>query len=489
MGLNYLASLSHFIPELIVCLTMLALILIESSYEEGHQNRHWFYSIGFLGLLCAFVALGSSLDNKPQLIFTRALAIDTFATLSKMIMVLGTFVAIYLAKESKDIYQDLKGEFSMIALGILIGGMLLASANNMLILYIGIETLSILSYVLASLKKRDDLSVEGGIKYALYGGVSAGIMLFGMSHIFGVFGTIYFPEMAAKLGELSAPQTAIILPSFLLFFVGIGYKIAAVPFHMWSPDVYEGSPLPVTAFFSIVPKIAGISILVRVSHILFGPNSGALGVGLVGVLSIVAALTMTVGNISAIGQRSIKRMLAYSSISHVGMMLLGVLVIDEIGIQAILFYAIAYLFMTTVAFYIVSFVQDKYGNDHFERFSGMVYRYPLMSVAMALVMFSLAGIPPFAGFTAKFYLLSLIIKKQYYVLAIIAGLNSVVSLYYYLKIVRIMVFRPAEADGPIIGFGPLNQSLIVIFTCPIILLGIYFTKMMSFIDGTKIFLQ
>ena len=270
MGLNYLASLSHFIPELLVCLTMLTLILIESSYDEGRQNRGWPYAIGFLGLLSSFVMLGSDLDKQPQLIFTRALVIDSFATLSKMVMVLGTCAVIYLAKESKDIYEDLKGEFSIMALGILIGGMLLASANNMLILYIGIETLSILSYVLASLKKKDDRSVEAGLKYALYGGITSGIMLFGMSHIFGMLGTIYFPEMAGKLGELSTSQIAIILPSFLLFFVGIGYKIAAVPFHMWSPDVYEGSPLPVTAFFSIVPKVAGISILLRVSHLFFG---------------------------------------------------------------------------------------------------------------------------------------------------------------------------------------------------------------------------
>ncbi len=488
MGLNYLANLSHFIPELLVCLTMLALILIESSYDEEAEDRNLLYLAGFLGLLSAFVILGLNFTSKPLFIFAEALVIDTFATLVKMIMVFGTFVAVYLAKGSKDIYRDLKGEFAMIALGVLAGGMLLVSANNMLITYIGIETLSILSYVLASLKKKDDRSAEAGLKYALYGGISAGIMLFGMSHIFGVLGTIYFPEIATKLGELSTAQISVVLPSFLLFFVGIGYKIAVAPFHMWSPDVYEGSPLPVTAFFSIVPKIAGMAILVRISHVFFG-GSGILNIGWVGTLSVVAALTMTIGNVSAIGQRSIKRMLAYSSISHAGMMLLGVLVISEMGTRAVLFYAIAYLFMTTVAFYIVSFVQDKYGNDHFERFSGMIYRYPLMSIIMAIVMFSLAGIPPLSGFVAKFHLLSLIIKKQYYVLAIIAGMNSVVSLYYYLKIVRIMIFKPIESSEPIAGFGVLNQSLILIFAIPVVLLGVFWAKMMALIDGAAIFLQ
>ena len=269
MGLNYLANLSHFIPELLVCLTMLALILVECSYQSKTKERFLLYLIGYLGLLSSLVFLGLNIKSSPIAIFTESLVIDSFSTLMKGIMVLGTIVIFYLAKESKDIYEDLKGEFVILASGILIGGMLLASANNMLITYIGIETLSILSYVLAALKKRNDLSAEASLKYALYGGVCSGIMLFGMGHIFGVLGSIDFFEMATRLKEVPPGQMIILLPSFLLFFVGIGYKIAAAPFHMWSPDVYEGSPLPVTAFFSIVPKIAGMALLMRVSHLFF----------------------------------------------------------------------------------------------------------------------------------------------------------------------------------------------------------------------------
>jgi NADH-quinone oxidoreductase subunit N len=284
-------------------------------------------------------------------IYTNSLVIDSFSTLAKIIMVIGTIASIYLSSQSEDIDKAVKSEFAIMTCGVLVGGMLLASANNMLILYIGIEMLSILSYVLASFKKNDERSSEAGLKYSLYGGISAGIMLFGMSHIFGVLGVINFSEMMPMMKNLSNEQIAILLPSFVLFLTGLGYKIACVPFHMWSPDVYEGSPIPVTTFFSIVPKIAGLAALVRISSVLFGGES-MLSVGWVGLLSVIGALTMTVGNVSALNQRSVKRMLAYSSISHAGVMLMGVVVLSEIGARSILFYGVTYLFMTLVAFYI-----------------------------------------------------------------------------------------------------------------------------------------
>jgi NADH-quinone oxidoreductase subunit N len=228
--------------------------------------------------------------------------------------------------------------------------------------------------------------------------------------------------------------------------------------------------------------------MIRISHTFFS-DPGALNVGWVGVLSIVAALTMTVGNVSAIGQRSVKRMLAYSSISHAGVMLLGVLVINEIGTRSVVFYSVAYLFMTLVAFYVVSAVADKYGNDHFERFNGLMYRYPAMAVALAVVMFSLAGIPPLSGFVAKFHIFTAVLNKNYYVLAIIAGLNSVVSLYYYLKIVRLMVLKPAESTEPISGFSLMNQGAIVALCIPVLLLGVFWEKLITLADGAKVFIQ
>ena len=487
MHLNYLANIGRYIPEILLVILMVGLILLEVTYKEDEKNRRYIFITALIGLVATFVALLFNL-GKPGAIFSNSVVIDDFSTLMKLIMVLGTLGAVYLSRFSKEIYETLKTEFVIMAVGILIGGFLLASANNMLTLYLGIETLSILSYVMASFKKNDERSSEAGLKYALYGGISAGIMLFGMSHIFGVIGSIQFTGIAAMIPTLTTGQLAILMPSFVLFFVGIGYKIASVPFHMWSPDVYEGSPTPVTTFFAIVPKLAGIAALIRITSIFFVVES-PLKVGWVGLMLIISALTMTVGNVTAIGQKSVKRMLAYSSISHAGVMMAALVMIGDVGIRSVVFYAITYLFMTLVAFYITSIVQDKYGNDHFERFSGLIYRYPAMAVMMAVVMFSLTGLPPLAGFVAKYNILSSLVNSKFYTLAVILGLNSVVSAYYYLKIVRLMTLKPAESDETIEGFGFLNQMIIVIMTLPVFVLGMFWETVMSWAGHAKLFIQ
>lgn len=488
MHLTYLANISHYIPEMILVLLMVGLILLEAAYKEGEKNKTYFYILTYVGLASAFGALIVNLNASPLTIFTGSITIDPFSTLMKMIMVLGTFGSIYLSKINRDIYHSLKSEYVIIAVGVLIGGMILASANNMLMLYIGIETLSILSYVLASMSKNNDRSSEAGLKYALYGGISAGIMLFGMSHVYGMLGTIQFSEIIGLLPNIEVWKIAVLLPSFLLFFVGIGYKIACVPFHMWSPDVYEGSPLPVTAFFSIVPKMAGIAILIRITLVFFG-NSGPMQIGWVGLLTIVSALTMTVGNVTAINQKSVKRMLAYSSISHAGVMMAALTVLSAVGVRSIVFYGITYLFMTMVAFYILGIVQDKYNNDHFERFTGLIYRYPAMAIMMTIVMFSLTGLPPFAGFVAKFNILYALLEKKYFALAMVLALNSIVSAYYYLKIVRLMVLKKEESNEKIEHFGMLNQIIVTMMTAPVLFLGIFWQKIMMLAQGASIFIK
>ena len=488
MHLTYLANLGHYIPELLACVTMFFLILVESAYHRRERKRTLFNVCAYVGLLVTLLALLDNFPEKAVGIFTNTVIIDPFSTMVKIIMTLGTLGAVYLGSQSKDIEEDLKPEFSIVSVGVLVGGMLLASASNMLILYIGIETLSILSYVLASLRKNDERSSEAGLKYSLYGGVSAGIMLFGISHIYGAVGTIHFAEMAEKLRHLGGVETMMIMPAFVLFFVGLGYKVACVPFHMWSPDVYEGSPLPITAFFSIVPKMAGMAAIVRISIGFFG-QEGVLQDSWVGLLVVISALTMTVGNVSAIGQKSIKRMLAYSSIGHVGMMLMGIVVLDR-GISAVLFYGVAYLFMTLAAFYIVGAVGNEYGNEDFERFSGLIYRYPLMAIMLSIVMFSLAGIPPFGGFIAKFNILAVVVSEEHYTLAVIAGINSVISLYYYLRLVRLMILKPVEADDSLSFFkGFLNQGVVVVLTIPVVFLGIFWSGAMEIIHKAEILIR
>jgi NADH-quinone oxidoreductase subunit N len=487
MYLNYLANISRYIPEMLLVGLMVGLILIETTYKEDDKNKKFIFIATVIGLVATFASLLVNLYAKSEAIFSNSIIIDPFSTVMKMIMVIGTLGAYYLSTISKEIYESLKSEFIIMAVGILIGGFILASANNMLMVFIGIETLSIISYVMASLKKNDERSSEAGLKYSLYGGISSGLMLFGMSHMFGVLGTIQFAGIATNIAKLNQSQIMILMPSFVLFFAGIGYKIAAVPFHMWSPDVYEGSPTPVTTFFAIVPKLAGIAGLIRITMIFFSAH-GPLHVGWVGLMMVISSLTMTVGNVTAIGQKSVKRMLAYSSISHAGIMIAGLTVMNNIGIRAVVFYGITYLFMTLVAFYVTSIVQDKYGNDHFERFQGLIYRYPFMAVMMTVVMFSLTGLPPLAGFIGKYNIIAALVSSNYFTLAIILVLNSVVSAYYYLKIVRLMILKPQESNEEIEGFGFLNQLIIVVMTAPVFILGIFWDSIMAFAGNAKIFI-
>jgi NADH-quinone oxidoreductase subunit N len=470
LSLNYLSSLSLYVPEAITLLIMVGLVFLEATYSQDEERKMANY-FSYVGLGIVVITLSLNLSLPASTAFFNAVVIDPFSTLMKIMMTIGTIGAIYLNAKTKEVNINTKNEFNILVVGVLMGGMILSSANNMLTVYVGIETLSILSYVLASLKRNNEFSSEAGLKYSLYGGVSAGLMLFGLSHLYGVFGTIQFTGIVEQVSALNLSQTIVLIPSFLLFFVGLGYKIACVPFHMWSPDVYEGSPLPVTAFFSIVPKLAGIAAILRVTLIFLG-NDGLLSQSLIGLLVIVSALTMTVGNITAIGQQSVKRMLAYSSISHAGFMLMGVVVTAQEGVASISFYAIVYVFMTLVAFYVVGFVCDHYGNDDFNRFNGLINKHPVMAIMLTISMVSLSGIPPFGGFVAKFNILSAAINSKFYTLAFIGGLNSVISLYYYFKIVRYMIFNKEESNDKVEGFDLKNSVAVVALTVPILVLGV-----------------
>ncbi|MCY4644593.1 MAG: NADH-quinone oxidoreductase subunit N [Bacteriovoracales bacterium] len=477
MTTTLIANLSRYVPELIAVVTMIGALFLEAAVGKFDKAKDYIFSAAGIGLILCLISLSKNMSLSATPIFTGAVIIDPFSTMVKIIMVLGVLGSLYVAFVSKDIAENHKSEFVILAMGVLVGGMLLASANNFLTVYLGIETLSILSYVLAALKRNDGKSTEAGIKYALYGGITSGVMLFGMAHLYGILGTIHFSEVLESLSTLDQTKMLILLPSFVLVFVGLGYKIACVPFHMWSPDVYEGSPIPVTTFFAIVPKIAGIAVIVRITHIFFD-KSGVLQDSWVGFLQVVAILTITLGNILAIGQKSVKRMLAYSSISHAGFMLIGVLVIDQIGISAICFYGVIYLFMTLGAFGITSFLGDQFNSDRFGIFDGLIKSHPFMSIAMIIIMFSLGGIPPFGGFIAKYNILSASLHKGFYTLAIIAALNSVISLYYYLRIVQSMVFKDATYEENIKGFTFINQLVMLGICFPILFLGFFWEKIM-----------
>lgn len=480
--------LSYYIPEVICIVLMTTLLVAEASVkdEHGKRNKIYVYALTVLGL--TLIPLFQNLGKAPVHIFFNAATIDSFSTIIKMIMVLGTMGSIILAYTSKDIYTNLKSEFVIMAVGVLIGGMLLASANNLMTMYIGIEILSILSYVMATLKRDESTSAEAGLKYVLYGGLTAGVALFGMSHIYGALGTIQFTEIFERVATLEGTKLAIVSVSSVFFFAGLAYKVSAFPFHMWSPDVYQGSPIPVTTFFSIVPKLAGLAAFVRISMVFFNNNT-ALTNTWVGLLLVVAAMTMTVGNVTAIGQNSVKRLLAFSSIGHVGLMLLGVAVLNGEGIRALVFYGVVYMFMTLCVFYITSHLNDMYGTDNYDVFRGLIYKHPLMALIMVGTLLSLAGIPPFSGFVAKFNIFNIIIEKKYYGIAIVAAINSVISVYYYLRLAKIIIFGKADSTEAVTGFSRVNQGVIVAFFIPVFLLGIFWESIFTVAGSAMVFIK
>jgi NADH-quinone oxidoreductase subunit N len=257
---------------------------------------------------------------------------------------------------------------------------------------------------------------------------------------------------------------------------------------MWTPDVYQGSPIPVTTFFAIVPKMGGLAALVRISFVFFDSDS-VLAVSWTGLMMVISAMTMTVGNVTAIGQSSVKRLLAFSSIGHVGMIILGVVVMNASGVSALLFYGVVYMFMTLIAFYITSHLSDMYGTDSYDVFKGLIYKHPLMAIIMASVLFSLAGMPPFSGFIAKFNIFAVVIEKKYYGIAIVAGINSVIALYYYMKLAKTMIFGQPDGEERVIGFSGTNQAVIVVMFIPVLLLGIFWQQLMTLTNSAVLYIK
>ncbi|HLD35119.1 MAG TPA: NADH-quinone oxidoreductase subunit N, partial [Planctomycetota bacterium] len=364
-------------------------------------------------------------------------------------------------------------------------------------------------------------SSEAGLKYVIYGAIASGIMIYGMALLYGLYGTISLPELTNAVTNTPKFGAGILTLSAALFmvFVGFGYKIAAVPVHMWCPDVYEGAPTEITAFLSVAPKAAGFAIIIR---FFFGmipaipelsiSNSAQFQGYWQTILAVISVLTMTVGNLAALHQTNLKRLLAYSSIAHAGYILMGLVILTTSGIQAIVLYLPIYLFMNMGAFFVVYIIEHR--SDHepllgrserqtgrvdISEYEGLGWRMPFLGVMMAIFLFSLVGLPPLAGFIGKFYLFAAVIDAHWYILAVLGVLNGVVSLYYYARIVRAMWLNvpsdssviPASAFGEtspsggqsgIQSVGLFNTILLLIFVIPVLVLGIWWTPLIQVIN-------
>ncbi|KEZ49437.1 NADH-quinone oxidoreductase subunit NuoN [Metabacillus indicus] len=468
-------------PEFIILGTALILSLADLFMKEG-SSRRWLGWLGLSGIVGAIVSLALMIGAEDAVILYDTFVLDSFAKAFKFILLLGGALIFLLAidYEPREGMKE-RGEFYYLLLAALLGAMMMASSRDLITLFTGLELLSISSYILAGLRKRDLKSNESAMKYVINGGISTAITLFGMSYIYGLTGTTSLSEMIPQLNGLTESGYVYIASiSFLLVFVGLSFKIATVPFHMWAPDVYEGAPTPVTAFLSVVSKTAGFVIILRICLSVFGniPDEGGMQSilqSLQGFIAILAAVTMIVGNTVALRQKNIKRMLAYSSIAHAGYVLVGFVAFGGyFYFDAIWFYLLAYVIMNVGIFAIVGAVSRKTGSEDISAFAGLYRRSPAAGIAVAIFLLSLAGLPGTAGFIGKvtIFMNAFTNSTPQIVLASIMIATTVISYFYYFGILTQVFFRKKETDEPFTWSAPL---IIVTAVCvaATILLGIF----------------
>jgi len=428
-------------PSLVLTCFGMALLLINVFSPRG-KTAHvaWISIIGLV--VSGAVSLG--MWNDPKVAFTGSLVLDNFAHFFNITFLLAAGLTIlmsddYLKREGYPI-----GEYYPLILFTTAGAMWMASGTDLMTIFLGLEVLSISLYVLAGLFRGQLRSNEAGLKYFLLGAFSTGFLLYGIALLYGVAGTTNIGDIGSYLRShpafLSNPMT---VAGMLLLSIGFLFKIAAAPFHMWTPDVYQGAPTPITAFMSAGPKAAAFAAFLRIFTLsLYGLKDEWTT-----LLWVLAVLTMVVGNVLAIYQHDLKRMLAYSSIAHAGYALVGMVAANAVGMSGILFYMLAYTFMNLGAFAVLVLAGKK-GEDNLtlEGFSGFGYKRPFLGVAMTIFLLSLMGIPPTAGFAGKFYIFAGAVKEGYIWLAVLGVLNSAVSLYYYLRVMVYMYFREPSED-------------------------------------------
>ncbi len=362
------------------------------------------------------------------------------------------------------------GEYYVLVLFATVGMMLMASGVNLLIIFLGLEVMSISIYVLAGIMRDDTRSVEAAFKYFLLGAFASAFLLYGIALTYASTGTLDL----AGIGEVLTKQAwisslPIVIIGLALLIIGFGFKIALVPFHMWTPDVYEGAPTSITAFMATGVKAAGFAAFVRVFFYAL-PNLQAYWTQ---IMWILAVATMTVGNIIALSQTNIKRMLAYSSIAHAGYIMVAFVAGNELGKSSILFYLLAYVFMNIGAFTVVILLGKKgEENTQLADYAGVGFKHPLLAASMSIFMLSLAGVPPMAGFMAKFYVFSAAVKAKYYWLAVIGVLNSAVAAYYYLRVLIYMYFREPERELAVGAFSPAAVLAVIISVWGVLQIGI-----------------
>jgi NADH-quinone oxidoreductase subunit N len=460
-------NLWYLLPELVLTTGALLLLVVEVFTPKDRQSLLTWVALGIV------LATGVSLlpfFNVNTTVSNGLIAVDTFAFTFKVIFLLSAGLTILMSSSYLQVEGVRPGEYYFLILCATLGMMFMAGGIDLITIFIGLETMAVSFYILAGFIKPSRRSNEAAVKYFLLGAFSLGILLYGMSLLYGLTNSTHLRTILTVLAEQSdtLPRAEVLL-AMIFVIAGVGFKIAAVPFHMWAPDVYEGAPTPVTAFLSVGSKAASFAMLLRI----FFEGLPSLRPDWQLLFYVLAVVTMTVGNIAALTQSNIKRMLAYSSIAHAGYVLIGVVAGTRRGVEAIILYLLVYAFMQLGAFTVIALLRRRdVAGEELKDFSGLYHRQPMAAIAMLFFMLSLGGIPPTAGFIGKFWLFGAAIEADFVWLALIGVANSAVSLYYYIRVVVFMWIKE-EAVGSPIGSHPAMTIALTTALIGTIVLGLY----------------
>ena len=444
MTASELPALGAILPELVLAIGALVLLMI-GAFAGAHSAR----TVNFLAIVVlALSAISVVTSDQGGAIWDGAFVVDGFARFLKVTALVGSAVAIVLAWRFARSEKFESFEFPVLVVLATLGMLVMISANDLISLYLGLELSALASYVVAAIHRDDARSSEAGLKYFVLGALSSGMLLYGASLVYGFTGHTGFQPIAAALAE---GRSLGLVVGLVFVLSGLAFKISAVPFHMWTPDVYEGAPTPVTAFFASAPKLAALALIVRVVIEAFAP----IAADWQQIVAFMAIVSMALGAFAAIGQTNIKRLMAYSSIGHMGYALVGLAAGSEQGVQGVIVYAVIYMAMTLGTFAaILAMRRNGTMVEDIASLAGLARTRPGMAFLLGTLLFSLAGIPPLAGFFAKYYVFLAAVQSGLYALAVIGVVASVIGAYYYVRIVKIMYF-----DEPEGGFDPLPVEL------------------------------
>jgi NADH-quinone oxidoreductase subunit N len=457
------------LPEILLLVLGMLLLVVEPFWKgERRRNAGWLTAGGLLAIMV--VSLFAGRPGEPAIVFGGMLRYDWLGFFFKMMFIFGAAITALFMMDHETLGK--RGESYILLVATTLGMCLMAAAADLIMLYLAIETTSIPLYVLAGFMLSDERSTEAGFKYLLYGALTSTIMLYGFSLLFGFAGTTNLYELAS-MGVAGQLPVGVALGLVVLIVVGLGFKVSIVPFHFWAPDVYMGAPTPVAGFLSTASKAAGFAVLTRLFIVVF-PD---IAYNWASILAVLAAITMTLGNLVALKQSNIKRLLAYSSVAHAGYAMIGVVAVSELGVTSVVFYLLAYILTNLAAFGIVMAFGRITGSDEIKDYAGMSRRSPGLAIAMLVAFLSLAGMPPFGGFVAKVFVFAAAVQVNMVWLAVVGILNSIIGLYYYLTVLKVVYLYRMEGENEEAHPIPLTRPYaigLVVLTLGILLVGTLF---------------